>query len=154
MMIKTAVSTRISRGTGRIAEDQELTDTPAEGRRARAHLIARQLNARLAAEGLSVKARADRRAIAAAAGAEAAERRRQRDLRRRPGYAAGEASQPFEPEVRLIRVETSRTDAAADVDRPMTHLTFAEMKAQAEIYPAAPAEVHERKLMERQRRRR
>lgn len=128
-----------------------MPDTTEKGRRGRAQLLRRQFNSRLAAEGLSVQERRDRRAQAAAATSEVAERRRHRRLRHRPGYATAEAQQPFEPETRLIR--------AADLSgesRPDHHsggssrrLTFEEMRAEATAYPDVPAEVRERQRVAR-----
>jgi hypothetical protein len=129
----------------------EITDRAAC--RARAQLLARQFNARLAAEGLSVKGRRDRRAQADTAAIEAAERRHLRALRRRPGYAAGEARQPFEPEARLIRTGRPDPVTGRGAGEPPTRPTFEEMRARAEAYPAVPAEVRERKRAERRNRR-
>ncbi|MCJ2069335.1 hypothetical protein MKK75_11070 [Methylobacterium sp. J-030] len=130
---------------------------PDQGREARAHLLRRQFNLRLVAEGMSVQARRDRRAqadTAAAEAAEAAERRRHRRVRHLPGYVTGECREPFEPTTRLIRAADRPGDpengsrANASTTRP----TFEDMRAESMTFPAIPAEVHERQRIERKSR--
>lgn len=124
---------------------------PDKGRSARAHLLRHQLNQRLAAEGLSAQERRDRRAQADAAASEAAERRRHRHLRHRPGYATAEARQPFEPETRLIRAIDIPGDPETDhrAGESSRRPTFEQMRVEATAYPDVPAEVRERQRVQR-----
>ncbi|WP_267359498.1 MULTISPECIES: hypothetical protein [unclassified Methylobacterium] len=125
--------------------------TPDKGRSAREHLLRRQFDQRLAAEGLSAQEKRDRRAQADIAASERAERRRQRHLLRRPGYATAEARQPFEPETRIIRAVDPSGDPQTDhrAGKPSRRLTFSEMRAEATAFPDVPAEVRERQRIAR-----
>ena len=118
--------------------------------KARAELRARQLNARLAAEGLGVQARRDRRALAREAKAETTERRQMFEMRRRAGYAAVEAKEPFQAEARLIRA-SDRLGGAEPNDEaiePAGRPTFEEMRAKL-----VPGEVREHERRKRKQRR-
>ena len=135
-----------------------LTDkTDPKARKARIELLKLQLNLKLVAEGLGVQARRDRRFLSGQAHREAIERRRDADLRRRPGYASVEANRPFEPDVRLIRAAdrlgAKENNASASPSRP----SYAEMREQQSSYPPMPEEAreyHRRKREERRRRNR
>ena len=123
--------------------------------KARAELRARQLNARLAAEGLGVQARRDRRALAREAKAETTERRQMFEMRRRAGYAAVEAKEPFQAEARLIRA-SDRLGGAEPNDEaiePAGRPTFEEMRAKADDFPLVPGEVREHERRKRKQRR-
>ena len=122
-------------------------------RKARADLLARQFNARLAAEGLSVKAQRDRKSVAHDARAEAAERRRLIEMRRRPSYAAVEAQQPFEPETRLIRPAGRSSTAKSATSGPPARLTYDQMRVQRNEFPALPSNVREHERRRREQRR-
>jgi hypothetical protein len=123
--------------------------------KARAEVLARQLNARLAAEGLGVQARRDRRALAREAKAETTERRQTFEMRRRPSYATVEAQQPFQAETRLIRAPDRRDASVAtgDAIEPARRPTFEEMRTQAEDFPPIPGEVREHERRKREQRR-
>lgn len=123
--------------------------------KARAELLARQLNARLAAEGLGMQARRDRRALARDARAETAERRRMIEMRRRPSYAASEARQPFEARTRLIPATNRSHDAETHekIVEPPTRPTYEQMRAQRDEYPDMPMEVREHERRRREQRR-
>lgn len=122
---------------------------------ARAELLARLLNTRLAAEGLGVQARRDRRALARDAVAETAERRRMIEMRRRPSYATSEARQPFETRTRLIPATNRSHDAEIHekVAETSTRPTYEQMRAQRDEYPDMPAEVREYERRRREQRR-
>jgi hypothetical protein len=101
------------------------------------------------------KAGRDRGALAREAKTETTERRQMFEMRRRPGYAAVEAKEPFQAEARLIRA-SDRLGAAEPNDEaiePAGRPTFEEMRAQAEDFPPVPGEVREHERRKREQRR-
>lgn len=119
-------------------------------RKARTELLARQFAVRLTAEGLSVKAQRNRKSLASEARTEAAERRHSIEMRRRPSYAAVEAQQPFESDTRLIRPAGRPSMAEPETSVSPARLTYDQMRAQRNEFPAMPADVREHKRRKRE----
>ncbi len=133
-----------------------MTDrTDPRARKGRAELLALQLNIRLVAEGLGVQARKDRRALSGQAHREAVERRRAVELRRRPSYASAEAREPFIAETKLIRAADRPAIETGEIPEVSPRrLTYSEMRARQEEYPAIPDEAREYQRRRREERRR
>ncbi len=65
------------------------------------------------------------------------------EMRRRPGYVAGEAREPFQAEVRLIRATDHLDATGAETSEPEARPTFSEMREMRDEYPNIPATVIE-----------
>ena len=118
-----------------------------------AELLARQFNTLLKTEGLGAKARKDRKSSGHEARTDASERRQLNEMRRRPSYMSVEARQPLEKNVRLIRARDRHDTIEPKTADPERRPSFKEMRAEAEIFPAIPGEVHEHKRRKREQRR-
>lgn len=129
-----------------------MTDT--SNRQGRQQLLAYQLNLRLKIEGYSTQGTKDRKSQARTAQAERTERRRMHEMRRRPSYVAGETSQPFEPDVRLIRAKDRPGAPRVDGPEHKPKPTYEQMRAQRDEYPDMPADVTSYKQRRREERRR